>query len=184
MALDVRHMQLPIRPSSAPASGVIPSRVSRAGGWAGGQGGATADTWQFVCWPRGRGTPSDSRTQRYGWAAGRSSASRVPLSSNVTTASHGLYKLEIVVIADSRMLVVYCLLPDKSYSVQFRHLDLVPRSSCSYLRSPLAVGPPLTHLVDSLFSSVHVLPKPNYLIQIYTYANPTPANTRHMGDPR
>jgi hypothetical protein len=28
------------------------------------------------------------------------------------------------------------------------------------------------------------LPKPNYLIQIYTYANPTPANTRHMGDPR
>jgi hypothetical protein len=75
--------------------------------WAGGQGGATADTWQFVCWPRGRGTPSDSRTQRYGWAAGRSSASRVPLSSNATTTGHGLCKLEMVVIVDSRMLVLY-----------------------------------------------------------------------------
>jgi hypothetical protein len=32
-----------------------------AGRWAGGQGGATADTWQFVCWPRGRGTPNHSR---------------------------------------------------------------------------------------------------------------------------
>jgi hypothetical protein len=57
--------------------------------------------------PRGRGTPSDSRTQRHGWAAGRSSASRVPLSSNATTTGHGLYKLEMVVIVDSRMLVLY-----------------------------------------------------------------------------
>jgi hypothetical protein len=32
--------------------------VSCAGRWKGGQGGATADT---LCWPRGRGTPSDSR---------------------------------------------------------------------------------------------------------------------------
>ena len=31
----------------------------------------------------------------------------MPLSSNATTASHGLYKLEIVVIADSRMLALY-----------------------------------------------------------------------------
>jgi hypothetical protein len=38
---------------------------------------------------------SDSRTQRYGWAASRSSASRVALSSNGTTTSHGLYKQEL-----------------------------------------------------------------------------------------
>ena len=57
--------------------------------------------------PRGRGTPSDSRSQRYGWAAGRSSASRVPLSSSATPTSHGLYKLEMVVIVDLRMLVSY-----------------------------------------------------------------------------
>ena len=29
------------------------------------------------------------------------------MSSNATIASHGLYKLEIVVIADSRMLALY-----------------------------------------------------------------------------
>ena len=47
MALDVRHMQLPIRPSSMPASKVTFSQlrlVSYAGWWKGGQGGATADT--------------------------------------------------------------------------------------------------------------------------------------------
>ena len=47
MALDVRHMQLPIRPSSMPASKVAFSQlrlVSYAGWWKGGQGGATADT--------------------------------------------------------------------------------------------------------------------------------------------
>ena len=37
----------------------------------------------------------------------RSSASRVPLSSNATTTSHGLYKLENVVIVDLRMLAMY-----------------------------------------------------------------------------
>ena len=47
MALDVRHMQLPMRPSSMPASKVTFSQlrlVSYAGWWKGGQGGATADT--------------------------------------------------------------------------------------------------------------------------------------------
>jgi hypothetical protein len=37
----------------------------------------------------------------------RSSASRVPLSSNATTTGHGLYKLEMVVIVDLRMLAMY-----------------------------------------------------------------------------
>ena len=32
---------------------------------------------------------------------------RVPLSSNATTTSHGLYKLESVVIVDLRMLAMY-----------------------------------------------------------------------------
>jgi hypothetical protein len=40
-------------------------------------------------------------------------------SSNGTSTSHGLYKLEIVVIVDSRMLDLYSLLFNKSYSVQF-----------------------------------------------------------------
>ena len=47
MTLDVRYMQLPIRPSSMPASKVTFSQlrlVSYAGWWKGGQGGATADT--------------------------------------------------------------------------------------------------------------------------------------------
>jgi hypothetical protein len=63
----------------------------------------TTVTWRS----RGRVTPSDSRTQRHGWAASGSSASRVTLSSNGTTTSHGLYKLEIVVIVDSRVLDLY-----------------------------------------------------------------------------
>ena len=49
MTLDVRYMQLPIRPSSMPASKVTFSQlwlVSYAGRWKGGQGGATADTWE------------------------------------------------------------------------------------------------------------------------------------------
>ena len=47
MTLDVRYMQLPIRPSSMPASKVTFSQlrqVSYAGWWKGGQGGATANT--------------------------------------------------------------------------------------------------------------------------------------------
>ena len=105
---DVRHVHLPTRPSQRRPAGDL-FRVSRAGRWAGGLGGATADTGSVndTGRPRGRGTPSDSRFQRYGWAAGRSSASRVPLSSNATTTSHGLYKLEIVVIVDLRMLAMY-----------------------------------------------------------------------------
>jgi hypothetical protein len=60
--------------------------------------------------------PSDAG---FGWAASRSSASRVPLSSNGTSTSHGLYKckLEIVVIVDSRMLDLHSLLFNKSYLV-------------------------------------------------------------------
>ena len=47
MTLDVRYMQLPIRPSSMPTSKVTFSQlrlVSYARRWKGGQGGATADT--------------------------------------------------------------------------------------------------------------------------------------------
>jgi hypothetical protein len=52
-------------------------------------------------------TPGDLRTQRHGLAASRSSASRVTLSSNGISTSHGLFKLEIVVIVDSRMLDLF-----------------------------------------------------------------------------
>ena len=40
------------------------------------------------------------------------------MSSNETTPSHGLYKLEIVVIGDSRVLDLYFILFDKPYSIQ------------------------------------------------------------------
>jgi hypothetical protein len=82
------------------------SRVSRASRWAGGLGGVTTVTWRS----RRRVTPSDSRTQRHGWAASGSRASRVALSSNETTTSHGLCKLEIAVIVDSRVLDLYFIL--------------------------------------------------------------------------
>jgi hypothetical protein len=68
-----------------------------------GLGGATTDTWQS----RRCVTPSDPGIQRHGWTARRSSASRVALSSNETTTSHGLYKLVIVVIVDFRVLGLY-----------------------------------------------------------------------------
>ncbi len=58
--------------------------------------------------PRGRGTPGDLRLPNDSVGREyRSSASRVPLSSNATTTSHGLYKLEMVVIVDLRMLAMY-----------------------------------------------------------------------------
>ena len=85
-------------------------RFSRPGRWAGGLGGATVDNGSVndTGQPRGRGTPSDSRLPNDSVGREcRSSASRVPLSSNATTTSHGLYKLEIVVIVDLRMLAMY-----------------------------------------------------------------------------
>ena len=109
MALDVRHMQLPIRPSSAPAAGMMIDSVVLAGG----RGGKVErrPTFGSVSQPgrpRGRGTPSDLRLPNDSVGREcRSSASRVPLSSNATTTSHGLYKLKIVVIVDLRMLAMY-----------------------------------------------------------------------------
>jgi hypothetical protein len=76
---------------------------------AGGRGGKVERrlTLGSVSAARARYPYSDSRSQRYGWAAGRSSASRVPLSSNAATTSCGLYKPEMVVIVDLRMLASY-----------------------------------------------------------------------------
>ena len=106
---DTRHRGLlasvATGPSSMPTSRMIIWRVSRAGRLAGGLGGAMTVTWRS----RGRVTPSDSRTQRHGWAASGNSASRVTLSSNGTTTSHRLHKLEIVVIVDSRVLDLFVL---------------------------------------------------------------------------
>jgi hypothetical protein len=66
MALDARHMQLPIRPSSMPASKVTFSQlrlVSYAGWWRGGkvERRPTLSVVDGTGRPRGRGTPSDSR---------------------------------------------------------------------------------------------------------------------------
>ena len=75
------------------------------GGGGGGGGGGMAVTWR----PRGRVAPSDPRTQRHGWA-------REWKQSNGTTASHGLHKLEIVVIVDSRVLDLYWYSLIKTFS--------------------------------------------------------------------
>ena len=120
---DIGGCSPPLRtgPSSMPTSRMIIWRVSRAGRLAGGLGGAMTVTWRS----RGRVTPSDSRTQRHGWAASGNSASRVMLSSNGTTTSHGLHKLEIVVIVDSRVLdlCLYYLINN----IQFSSVRLLGR---------------------------------------------------------
>jgi hypothetical protein len=69
----------------------------------------------------------------------------VALSSNGTTTSHGLYKLDIVVIVDFRVLDLYFILFNKQYSAQFSSAicdfnhSLCSASSCnSTLKSTLS----------------------------------------------
>ena len=57
----------------------------------------------------------------------------MPLSSNGTTTSHGLYKLEIVVIVDLRMLAMY-------FYFLINHIELSFRVSTLFAGGTPALG--------------------------------------------